>query len=421
MRRGHRASRGIRAGFVCLAALGVAGWLSGCAQTAGSYGSSGISAAAAAGVTQGQQEDNSPDTEQLQKLLAEREQDAFSSRLSIGPGDVLEVSAPDVPELKKVEARVSEDGTISLPIAGLVHVGGMSEEQVKEALLQHLGKLVKNPELDVFVKEYRSREVAVIGMVHKPGLYTLASRSETILDIISQAGGMEEHASSRIVFIPASSGKLGRETLTKELFAGGESEGSGDETADAAPVASRRSVSLTQGAEKPERVERVAPPPGNGAASQPPLGSGIPAVLNQPGPIAIDLTGASKDALLEVPVRPGDVIIVPPAGEVAVDGWVQNPGAFKIAPGMTALGAVSAAGGAMFSSKAEVLRTNADGSRIAIPVDLSNVKAGTEPDVPVQAGDVVFVQRSMVGAVPYGLYTIFTHFGTGLYAAPAMP
>jgi hypothetical protein len=75
----------------------------------------------------------------------------------------------------------------------------------------------------------------------------------------------------------------------------------------------------------------------------------------------------------------------------------------------------------MFSSKAEVLRTNADGSRVAIPVDLSKVKAGTEPDVPVQAGDVVFVQRSVLGAVPYGLYTILTHFGTGLYAAPAMP
>jgi protein involved in polysaccharide export with SLBB domain len=98
-----------------------------------------------------------------------------------------------------------------------------------------------------------------------------------------------------------------------------------------------------------------------------------------------------------------------------VDGWVTNPGAFRIVPGMTALSAITAAGGALFSQTAEVLRTNRDGSRRAIAVSLSKVKAGTEVDVPVEAGDVVFVRRSPVGAIPYALYEIFTKFGTGMY------
>jgi protein involved in polysaccharide export with SLBB domain len=85
---------------------------------------------------------------------------------------------------------------------------------------------------------------------------------------------------------------------------------------------------------------------------------------------------------------------------------------------MTALSAVSAAGGALFSQTAEVLRTNPDGSRRSILVDLSKVKAGEEADVPVEAGDIVFVRQSAIGAVPYAFYEIFKKFGTGMYLPP---
>lgn len=54
-------------------------------------------------------------------------------------------------------------------------------------------------------------------------------------------------------------------------------------------------------------------------------------------------------------------------------GWVSKPGSFDITPGMTVLGAITAAGGAMFSSKVELKRTE-HGSRVSIPVDLSKSK-----------------------------------------------
>jgi protein involved in polysaccharide export with SLBB domain len=132
-------------------------------------------------------------------------------------------------------------------------------------------------------------------------------------------------------------------------------------------------------------------------------------------PIQIDLTSVARESQLDLPVRPGDTVIVPAAGMVMVAGWVQSPGAFHIVPGMTALGAVTAAGGALFSQTAEVLRTNATGRRSATVVNLSSVKSGQEVDVPVQAGDVVYVRRSAIGAVPYAAYTLFTKFGTGMY------
>ena len=38
-------------------------------------------------------------------------------------------------------------------------------------------------------------------------------------------------------------------------------------------------------------------------------------------------------AYLSMPARPGDVIFVPEAGEVMVQGWVQNPGTTRLHPG----------------------------------------------------------------------------------------
>jgi hypothetical protein len=49
-----------------------------------------------------------------------------------------------------------------------------------------------------------------------------------------------------------------------------------------------------------------------------------------------------------------------------------------------------------------------------MPVDLSKVEKGQQPDVPVQGGDVVIVEKSAVGAVPYLTYTLFQKLGTGL-------
>jgi protein involved in polysaccharide export with SLBB domain len=86
---------------------------------------------------------------------------------------------------------------------------------------------------------------------------------------------------------------------------------------------------------------------------------------------------------------------------------------------MTVLSALTSAGGAMFSSDAELMRTS-QGTRVSIPVDLDQVEKGQQADPAVQAGDIILVKRSVVGAVPYGVYTLFSKFSTGLYMAPAM-
>jgi protein involved in polysaccharide export with SLBB domain len=350
------------------------------------------------------------DTDRLKQLRVERERDSFKNKLTIGPGDVIEVSVPRVPELNRFKVRVSEDNTISIPLAGVVHVRGMSEEELREALYNRLAKPMKNPDVQVFMDQYQSRDVAVVGMVQKAGLYSISSRADTVLAMINRAGGMTEQASSRVLFIPASAASNSEQVALAKGFAAQGVEALGK----VQPVRADMDGAQRQMGDPPDRILPDHIQAGSSldsTASQDHMLS----LLGATDPIEIDLTTARSERELDVPVRPGDTIIVPAAGEVMVDGWVRSPGAFRIVPGMTAVSAVAAAGGALFSEEAEVLRTDTSGTRRAIPLDLADVKAGNKPDVPVQEGDVVVVKHSPIGVVPYALYEIFTKFGTGMY------
>ena len=335
---------------------------------------------------------------QLDDLWQVRMNDSFSSDFAVGPGDVLQVTVPEMEELKGREVRVSGDNTIALPVLGSIQVGGMTEQQVREAIKERLGKYMRDPEADVFVKEYQSRMVAVEGMVQKPGLYGLKSRSDTVMDVISRAGGMLENASTRVIFVPANTHSAGMPLVGVPLAAS---------SPTSLPV--RDSSAPDTGREKPERILPVSARASTFSDRPVQIPSG-----RQGAAIVINLSAVSHESHLDVPVRPGDVIIVPAAGQVMVKGWVQSPGAYRIVPGMTVLGAVTAAGGEMFSSSAELLRSSDTGEKIEIPVNLSNVQSGREPDVTVQSGDVVVVEKSAAGAVPYAFYEIFTKFNTGI-------
>jgi protein involved in polysaccharide export with SLBB domain len=358
------------------------------------------------------------DTQRLEDLWQKRTHDGFGSDFTLGPGDVLEISVP-LEQLEHREVRVSPQDTIELPLAGVVPVRGMNEQDLTDALRQRLSKYMYDPPVSLFVKHYGSREVAVVGAVEKPGLYTLTSGSDTLMDMVDRAGGMTKDAASKIVFVPAGSGGSG---LERASFLGAaqapdadaraqdtDSQGSESDTLDSPRAPIHRSARSQS-----ERVGSIRP---SAAAAGSPRASVnlLGAAAAKLHPITISMADPGVQQYLGMPARPGDVLIVPSAGEVTVGGWVQSPGAYKITPGMTALSAISAAGGALFSSSAEILRTAPDGQRLSIPVDVSKVQAGQQADVPVQSGDVVMVDRSTVGAVPYAMYEIFTKFGTGMY------
>lgn len=120
----------------------------------------------------------------------------FIREYVIGPRDLLEIKVFELPEFDHT-VRVSENGTITLPLIGNVEVWGLTKEKLEKKLASLLDKYVKNAQVSVFIKEYQSSRVAIIGAVEKPGMYELVGR-QTLLQMISQAGGFKENAANEI-------------------------------------------------------------------------------------------------------------------------------------------------------------------------------------------------------------------------------
>jgi polysaccharide export outer membrane protein len=333
-------------------------------------------------------QNNSSDLEQLWKTRTDDSSAAsFSSQsFTLGPGDLLRISVPSIDELKDRRVRVSEEDTIALPLLGTINVSGMTEDDLRQDLLHRLKKYMYQPQVEVFLEHTENREVAVLGSVRRPGRYMLSSHQDTIMTMISHAGGLTEQAAPRLIFVPVQTNSSTKDNVPPERVGSDRlSASSSDSLLPASLPQTRQAATITNGPQK--------------------------------GQFLISLANSQDQRYLDIPAEPGDVIIVPAAGQVTVQGWVQKPGAFPVTPGLTILGSIAAAGGAQFTSSATLLREETDGGKISIPLDLSKIKRGEQVDLPVQGGDVVIAERSAVGAVPYTLYFLINRvgFGMGMY------
>ncbi|HVB78664.1 MAG TPA: polysaccharide biosynthesis/export family protein [Candidatus Binataceae bacterium] len=344
--------------------------------------------------------DNAQDTTRLDALYRSRTRGQAVTDYPIGPGDIVQVSVPPIDELRERTVRVEADGTISLPMLGTLQAGGLTEKQLRAEINERLKKYMYNPEVDVFVKEYRSRQVAVIGMVNNPGLITLTGPDETVLDMMTRAGGLTATAADEIILMPAEENKQQAIGRIAEVSASG-----ADPTAalhngiPASDASTAREAAFKRGE--------------------------LSALLRQNShPLIIGLKSTALSGggtYLNMPVRPGDVIVVPGGGEVMVVGWVQNPGHFQVGSGLTALGAIGAAGGPMFAadtSDVHLIRTRRDGSKLVLRIDLDKIKDGQEADFPVRGNDVIDVPYSSIKVGPYVFYQMLSKMAIG---GPAMP
>jgi polysaccharide export outer membrane protein len=147
---------------------------------------------------------------------------AQTSDYIIGSQDVLEIKVYEQPDLDQT-VRVSEEGRINLSLVGEVSVAGSTVEELIKILTQRYREYIYHPQVSIFVKEYHSKEIYILGEVRNPGLYTLTGTS-TLLEILSQAGGITETGGDTLSII---SGGKGGETTTvslTELLEGGSGE-----------------------------------------------------------------------------------------------------------------------------------------------------------------------------------------------------
>lgn len=127
-------------------------------------------------------------------------QEKQTMEYKIGPRDLLDISVFGLKELNKT-VRVSEDGKITLPLLGEVEVEGLTKTELEEKLSQLLEEeYLQNPQVTVFIREYQSKRVSVLGAVEEPRPYELLGR-QTLLQLISQAGGLTKDAGDEIIVI----------------------------------------------------------------------------------------------------------------------------------------------------------------------------------------------------------------------------
>jgi polysaccharide export outer membrane protein len=131
--------------------------------------------------------------------------------LQLGPGDQVKMDVFGRPEMDTT-TYVGDDGSIRVPLAGKVMIGGLSPSeagQKVEAALKH-GQYLVDPHVTFTVVQSRSQRVSVLGEVRAPGRYPIESNT-TVLDLLAQAGGATEKGADIIYILRADqSGKLQR-------------------------------------------------------------------------------------------------------------------------------------------------------------------------------------------------------------------
>ena len=262
----------------------------------------------------------------------------------IGSGDLLGIEVFDVPELSR-DVRVNETGYISLPLMPTkIRAVGLNPIQLQDKLAELLqtNGLVSTPQVTVSVKEQHSQPITVIGAVKSP-MVIQALRRTTLLQALSQAGGIADDAGTTV-------------------------------------IVTRPSPDISESADPNDAVTPAAP-----------------------HTYTINLSDVleSADPNFNIPLTGGDVVSVPRAGIIYVVGAVSRPGGFLMQNDldrMTMLKMLSLAGGATSTAKlknAVILRKNpSTGNRDQVPVDLSKLMHLKTQDVQMQANDILFVPDS---------------------------
>jgi len=286
-----------------------------------------------------------------QNLLAQASRSSVAdyTDYKVGPEDLLDIQIFGQDNLNR-EVRVNGQGEVTLPLVGVVKVAGLSPKAIEQRLRERYGaRYVRDPQITLTVKEYRHQRVSVTGAVDKPGSYEIIG-PRSLLEVLAMAGGLQDKGS----------------------------------TAKAGDV-----VHVIRG----PGTDRIA------AAAE-------PAGASQNKTLIIDLQrllgrGASE---LNVPIRNGDVVHVPFAGNAYVLGGVRRPGCVAVRDNLSLSQALAMAGGVdpvLATNQVEIMRLDDNGQPKKITAHLDKVLSSQEEDVSLQDNDVVVVN---VGGLKKSLY-----------------
>jgi polysaccharide export outer membrane protein len=249
--------------------------------------------------------------------------------------------------------RVDQGGNIRMPMLDVdIPAACQTEGELSQNIAKLYRKYKNDPHVDVFVKDFQSQPVAVIGAVHGAAQFKM-QRQVRLLELISLAGGPTDGAGQTIQIVHAGGGPICQQ-----------SGGSGSDASDSSAFVTYKLADTLHG-------------------------------LAEANPF----------------VQPGDIISVPLADQVFVLGNVRKPSAIPLKETLTVSHAIAIAGGTAPSTKRDKIRIlrQLPGStqKQEIYVDLTAIEKNKAEDVALLPNDVVDVPisgtksilRSLLGTV----------------------
>jgi len=109
---------------------------------------------------------------------------------NLGEGDQVTVQVWEKPELSGIQI-IGPDGAITVPVAGTVHISGLTREDAAETVRKSLSRFYTGVAVTVRVEQYVSNRVTVVGRVKAPGVIRF-EKSPSLLEAIARAGGLVE-------------------------------------------------------------------------------------------------------------------------------------------------------------------------------------------------------------------------------------
>ncbi len=271
------------------------------------------------------------------------------SKYRIGAGDMLDIRVFNRPQFSRESVRVDSSGLIRMPlIEGEIRAACLTESELAAEITRRYQEYLREPQVDVFIKEYNSQPVAVIGSVRLPSRFQLTRRVR-LLELLAFAGGLADNA-GRIVQIVHTGPGTSCDTPTENEATSG--------------LDNYRLSDTLKGED-------------------------------QANPY----------------IQPGDVVSIPEAEQVYVVGNVIRPSAIPLKETITVTRAIAMAGGTMPDTKKDKVRiirqTPGTIAKNEIFVDLSAIDKRKADDVVLLAGDIVDVPvstgkqllKSFLGAV----------------------
>jgi len=270
----------------------------------------------------------------------------------IGPGDVVQLKIFQLLDLNREEILVQEvdrRGLIYVPLLNYVPVAGLTSEQLRTELIRRLGQeFIRDPQVEVKIQQFGSKQVMVLGAVSRPGALALDTNSAPLLDVISKVGGISNGASPDIEIL--------RGAYQEDRYHSGMLTLIGFETDESTRYPSREIV-------------------------------------------PVSLLFARGAGQLNPMIYPGDIVKVPrdSDGYIYVAGEVEQPGSKAFRRPLTILQAITCAGGLKFAAEereCQIIRRTPSGAEQVFVVDLQKISKGEAANILMAQNDTVVLKAN---------------------------